>query len=198
MKKSSLGGWKLPRTIVSVRGPLTKRVLEEHGIACPEVFGDPALLLPMVYNPKVVRTGRISIIANCGTDVSNGNIKRIIESHNCNTVSMTDYHIWTDVIDEIVGSKCVLSESLHGIIVAETYGIPCLWVELIPHAEGWDFKFKDFYGSIGKSIVSSLKLYEEFDEKEIRDRLEQWQKVEIDYDYLMSCFPFPFQKSRRW
>lgn len=39
--------------IRAVRGPLTKKVLEEYGFKCPDVFGDPAILMPLIYNPNV-------------------------------------------------------------------------------------------------------------------------------------------------
>ena len=41
-----------PRHICSVRGKLTHDILIEKGMDCPKVYGDPALLLPLVYNPR--------------------------------------------------------------------------------------------------------------------------------------------------
>ena len=41
-----------PQKILSVRGPKTKEFCDRYSVQCSEVYGDPALLLPFVYNPK--------------------------------------------------------------------------------------------------------------------------------------------------
>jgi pyruvyltransferase len=41
-----------PGNILSVRGRKTKEFCDRYKVKCPKVYGDPALLLPHVYQPK--------------------------------------------------------------------------------------------------------------------------------------------------
>ena len=41
-----------PAKVLAVRGPKTKEFCNRYGVSCPEVYGDPALLLPLVYKPR--------------------------------------------------------------------------------------------------------------------------------------------------
>lgn len=60
-----------PEKVLSVRGPLTRTVLLKNGIDCPKVFGDPALLLPLVYKPQIKSSSKIGIIPHYRTLESN-------------------------------------------------------------------------------------------------------------------------------
>ena len=63
-------------------------------------------------------------------------------------------------IDEIVNSKLVISGSLHGIIIAESYGVPAILMSnILDPIDGDLFKYKDWYYSTGRKefpIVSSI------------------------------------------
>ena len=191
--------WDKPQKIISVRGPLTRKALLRKGINCPEKYGDPALLLPLFYSPKSSKRSGITLIPNLLTIAYEGNsipsIKQLTEKYHCEMLSMTDYDKWTDIIDRIASSSFIISESLHGLITAETYGIPSVWVELTDHKgyinnNDWCFKYLDFYESIGKYGMSSIKLYEGFNFDDILREKDKWQPGKINYAELLSLFPF--------
>lgn len=182
----------IPNKIISVRGPKTRNVLISKGIKCPESYGDPALLLPLFYQSKSVRADKVGLIVNMGTKCSTYIIDELQRKYDLKIISMTRYDKWTDIIDEICSCKFIISESLHGLIVAETYGIPNVWVECKVHPDYWDFKFEDYFESIGKS-ESIIKLQNEIDYIRIEEKISTWRKGEIDYCKLLSLFPFPIE-----
>lgn len=52
------------------------------------------------------------------------------------------------VIDQIVQSKLIISSSLHGVILADAYGIPSVWYRGLDKVI--DFKYYDYYASTGR------------------------------------------------
>ncbi len=191
-----------PDKIISVRGPLTRQVLNQKNIECPENYGDPALLLPMFYKPSVHKHKFISIIPHGFTMWEPFPVvvmEEFITKHKCQLINITRYENWTDVIDAIASSILVISESLHGLIIAETYNIPSIWVEFINHDSfaDWSFKFRDFYESIGKYNMTSIKLYEGYDFGELLKLKDEWRPGRIDYAKLLKDFPFTIRQELR-
>lgn len=131
--------------IKAVRGPLTKIFLKENfGIECPEIYGDPALLVPYLF-PEFKRNenpSRDYIVIPHYLDVKH--FKRSDDDH---VVYPTDP--WNTVIEMVLDSKFVISGSLHGIIVAEAFGIPARALR-ISDAEPI-FKYQDYYLGTGRA-----------------------------------------------
>lgn len=180
----------MPEQIISVRGPKTREVLLERGISCPEKYGDPVLLLPCLYKVKGQKHNKPVIIPNMGTfDEDITLIEKLAEKLDAKILDLRNYNKWTDPIDEICGASFVISESLHGLIVAETYNIPSVWVDFISHPDYWNFKYEDFYGSIGKkeSIIEIRKVE---DVDAALEKVRKWEKGNIDYQELKNLFPF--------
>ena len=132
--------------IRAVRGPKTREVLIGLKKECPMVYGDPAILMPIIFHPETVEqsTDCISVILN---HANNDFI--IPKRDNIFTIDIltTDYK---KVITRIYNSKLVISSSLHGIILAESYGIPSV---LLLHEGQSTFKYEDWYLSTERTNI---------------------------------------------
>ena len=54
--------------IRAARGPLTREALLSCGYKCPEVYGDPAVLMPMIYSPNTESKRGTVLITHYSTE----------------------------------------------------------------------------------------------------------------------------------
>lgn len=143
--------WKRNRyrklDIRCVRGPETRRRLQENGYEVENcLMGDPGVLLPLIYTPREKEKREYSVILHMSSKKKVKNQINILTSN------------WKKTIDEIYNSRLIISSSLHGIIIAEAYGIPAI---LLNELEFNDlFKYNDYYYSTGRyeyPICNSIK-----------------------------------------
>lgn len=149
-----------------VRGPKTQESLNKLGIKCPSIYGDPAMLMPLFYTPNGKKCNKTVVISHFKDKiVTNGGKDEIVYT---NMVCSE----WRDKIDLIASARCVISSSLHGVILAESYGVPA--VVLQPKAQKNIFKYEDYYYGTGRkkfqivnSVEDALKI--NFDDIELPD-----------------------------
>lgn len=121
-----------------VRGPVTRSILMDRGFNVPEVFGDPALLMPFIYNPEMEKKYKVSIVTHT-------NSKVILPKGDFHVINvMTDDY--KKFVEEIKSSELVISSSLHGIIFSEVYGIKAIFLR--PKSDL--LKYFDYYYSTGR------------------------------------------------
>ena len=189
--KLSLSNKCRPQKVLAVRGPLTRKYLLDQGISCPEIYGDPALLVKYVYSPHVQKKYKVGIIPHY-VDLSNQYINDFINKNpeDAKLINIQKYIHWHDFIDEINECECILSSSLHGIIISDTYNIPNVWVEFSKSVVGDGFKFRDYYASVGKSVSSPVQVVNKIKLDTFRPYLNQWEPIRIDLKNLIDCCPF--------
>lgn len=138
--------------IRAVRGPLTRRALTQIGHACPEVFGDPAVLLPRFYEPRPAPRRSFLVVPHFLHE------KELLARHSGNAVT-TLTSDWRGFIDAIAAAELVISGSLHGIVLAEAYGIPAILLASAMDQER--FKYEDYYLGTGRSRFDVAQTVEE-------------------------------------
>jgi pyruvyltransferase len=161
----------------AVRGPLTRDFLLRRGIWCPPVYGDPALLLPELFQP-----GRdVELVHKTGLVPHLGSIEKYQDANDFHVISPLTTDV-EDTIRQIVSCGAVVSQSLHGLIVADAYHVPNVWLRDLPD-EG-DLKFLDYFASQGRP-VSFLNSLDEFQPSRL------WRgRGELDTVALFHSFPF--------
>lgn len=185
------------KAILAVRGPYTAKRLASQGFPKCEIYGDPALLLPLWLKPAALKKYRIGIIPHWKE--TEGFIKSY--GHKYKIIDLRTNNVET-IVKEITSCEYILSTSLHGVIVPHAYSIPALWLK-DGYIDTDGFKFLDYFASVGipeyrgfedvENILAKeanwMKLFESNQDKmSIGLPLENIQKK------LLSVAPFPLKE----
>lgn len=125
----------------AVRGPVTRAILMDYGYSVPEVYGDPAIIMPEIYKAVPLKNRKKYGLITHKDYVLNEKYEenKIARLNICTD----DYQ---DFLNQLVSVDVVISSSLHGIILAEAYGVPA--VLLKPQID--IVKYYDYYYSTGR------------------------------------------------
>lgn len=178
--------------ISAVRGKLTRELLTKQGVKCPDIYGDPGILISRYYTPKSYeKKYKYGLILHWihvkqfGLDTDFMNF-HLVDIQRVGAKGVEDF------IDELVQCEKVFTTSLHGLIVAQAYGIPAQWIKFsgFPiHHQDEDFKFYDYFSGVNQIqqvpiVLNSL------------DEIEQLKRVEPpiiqpfeNIDELINSFP---------
>ncbi|MCP9791140.1 polysaccharide pyruvyl transferase family protein [Vulcanococcus limneticus Candia 3F8] len=188
-----------PARVTAVRGPLTRDFLLARGIDCPEVYGDPALLIPYFYKPAPAERGpgrKMGIVPHY-KDQTSPIFAAIRRAHpELEFIDIANYGTWTDFIDRVSACDVVFSSSLHGLIVAEAFGIPNQWVKITDNVLGQGFKFRDFFASVGKPVTAPIELDDNWDPRAFL-AAQTWRPGRINLEKLLAACPFEIREPIR-
>ncbi|MCC1494042.1 polysaccharide pyruvyl transferase family protein [Cognatishimia sp. F0-27] len=133
----------------AVRGPITRDLVLRNGGTCPEVYGDAAWFLPIIYKPDLPKTHKTGLILHytheeaemeVGDEIRRIDIRRL------------GYDQIEQFMDEILQCERIISTSLHGVIIAQAYGLPAALAQAENSAKqihGDGIKFNDYFASVG-------------------------------------------------
>lgn len=137
-----------PNHVLAVRGKLTsKKIKELFGIYSPSL-GDPGLLFKEFYNPNLKKKYPIGIIPH----FKELDLPILID---LKRKYGDDIHIISPMMDifkfadEVKQCEKILSSSLHGLVLAESYEIPTARIVISDRLIGGDYKFEDYYSGVG-------------------------------------------------
>lgn len=178
---------------LAVRGPKTAQRIKDLGYASTEVYGDPALLLPILYNPKIEKKYAIGIIPHFFHYEELANVypekdKTVL------FINLLTNNV-EDVINQILSCEKIISTSLHGLIVSHAYQIPAIWWKY-GKLNGDDIKFYDYLESLDLKINSNFAGLT-LDEVMVLDQynLPDINKLVSVRKGLLKAFPYKLNKN---
>ena len=133
--------------ILAVRGPLTA-----ERVSAPDdvILGDPGLLVSELLKKRKIKKYELGIIPHY-EEKAHKSIQQICEKHR-DEVHLIDIQVSPKkFLHEIDQCKYVISSSLHGLITADSLGIPNIRFRTSEKAVGGgDFKYRDYNKTVGR------------------------------------------------
>lgn len=129
--------------VLAVRGPLTA---ERIGLTEEVPFGDPGILVSR-HLPRPPSDDRIAVVPH-GHHRPHAELDRVVRAAGDGARVVNVHQRAAAAVREIAASRAVVTTSLHGLITADSYGIPAVWTTLEPPLGGGDFKFRDYEAAL--------------------------------------------------
>ncbi|WGF92749.1 polysaccharide pyruvyl transferase family protein [Aequorivita marisscotiae] len=172
-----------PAKFLAVRGPKTRKRILETGYFCPEIYGDPAILLPNFYDPKIEKTHSIGIIPHY---VDYQEVKAQFEDNTrVKVIDLLTYDVEKTTRD-ILQCEHIISSSLHGVIVAHSYNIPAIWTKFSNKLSGDNIKFFDYFESVGIPFKKEIFISPDYlDERAIKSLLNEYSNMLLPDKFLL-------------
>jgi pyruvyltransferase len=155
-----------PKNILMVRGEYSRELCQKYGFDSNITLGDPGYIMSKIYTPKIPpKRYRLGVIPHW---VDYKLSKHIFSNHeDVRVINLLNDNI-EEVIDEIVSCEQCISSSLHGIVVAHSYAIPCLHVTFSDRLfstglkefdlAGDGIKFLDYFSSVGIKEYTPIEI----------------------------------------
>ncbi len=187
--------YKKKTCICAVRGELSKKRVEKilgHSIDVP--LGDAGILSSYLLDEKPDKKYKVGIIAH----YKEQNEKAFSEllSKFPNSVFIDVRKTPYEVTKRIAECESILSSSLHGLIIADSLGVPNRHIVVTNNLLGDGFKFDDYYSAYGldhKFIDLNKEKIDSIDE--VMEKYEITKEmVEKKKRQMIKCFPFPVIK----
>lgn len=149
---------KNPSSFYALRGPHSKKSVMKLGFSFKSIpFGDPAILMPLFYKPQIKPQYKVGVILHFRHLAEHPELLTLYPNVKFINVERSPDQV-TSFIDELCQCERIYSSSLHGIILAQAYGIPCRWFSLdeMPIHNFENFKFEDYFLGVRQKVQDKV------------------------------------------
>lgn len=148
-----------PLKIHCLRGKLTRAICEKilRADLSDIPLGDPGLLVSRIYpHNQDTKKYDVGIICHYADDSGALNRKIKLERLNYTTISVSLPP--RQFAEAVAECRCIISSAMHGLICADSYGVPNKHLILSDNVKGGTFKFKDYYSVYKNSVYEPLNI----------------------------------------
>jgi pyruvyltransferase len=138
--------------VALLRGPITAALLQRDD----RVFGDTGLLIADALGERPAREDVVGLVPHMHFADDPRFAKIADENPRIRLIDVRgpDAH---NVVAQIAGCSHVISQSLHGLVTADAYGIPNTWLDPLDIHGGAMLKFYDYAAGIGRAIGNPIE-----------------------------------------
>ncbi len=208
-------------TVTATRGPVSERILTGEPSGSVGVYGDPVWLLPRFYKPEIKKKWKLGVIVHLSELADReyeAHVRPELVRYGIPDDLKDDVHLISTVssigvdgirgnIDEILACERIVSTSLHGMVFAESYGIPCMPFPTHGGPQGlnerdlrdevhMDLRFVDLYRGLGQSTLSvyTQPNHMPTDWRDLMATIDRvWTPKAIDEQALIDAFPLDYK-----
>ncbi|MGO2232343.1 hypothetical protein [Psychrobacter sp.] len=135
-----------------LRGPLTKSLLDKE-IHVP--YGDPGILSSILWPSVAEKKYDWGLVVH-HSQVKKLWVKKLMNNTpNSILISVKNGNM-TDLMSKLSSCRNIASTSLHGLIVADSYCIPNIWLWDNNIHKGGQWKFFDYFAGINRMYVDNV------------------------------------------
>ena len=184
--------YKKKTHICAVRGELSrKRVEKITGSELDVPLGDAGILASRLLDKMPEKKYRVGIIAHYKEQDAPVFQKLLDRFEDSAFIDVRGTPF--DVTQKIAECETIISSSLHGLIIADSLGVPNHHIVVTDKLLGDGFKFDDYY-----SAYELKHDFTDMNKGDINSLSEVTERYSIDYEavkkkqkQMIDCFPFP-------
>ena len=140
--KPTSGPLSKQTTVISLRGQLS---LERADCEGNVLLGDPLVLVDRLFDKPIQKKHRTGLVAHVL------NISAMKAKYGRHTHLISPMQEPWKVVEEIASCEQIVSQSLHGLIVADAFNVPNVWIAPSESMTGGRFKFDDYYSTLDQA-----------------------------------------------
>lgn len=134
-----------------VRGPITATLLGARF----DGYGDPGLLAPEVLAAAPARQDRIGVVPHL-SKLDDPALARALAADPRLTLIDVTTPDPLDVVRQIAACAFVFSSSLHGLVVADAFGVPNTWLDPAGNHGAAALKFYDYAAGVRRALPAPV------------------------------------------